>query len=53
MKRKLVVFGTGQIAEVVAFYFDRDSEYEIVAFTVDSALFAGSWNRRNTRPERR
>lgn len=38
MKRKLVVFGTGQIAEVVAFYFDRDSEYEIVAFTVDSAF---------------
>lgn len=35
MKRKLVIFGTRQIAEVAAFYFDRDSNYEVVAFTVD------------------
>jgi sugar O-acyltransferase (sialic acid O-acetyltransferase NeuD family) len=31
---KLVVFGTGSFAEVVQFYFDHDSEHEVVAFTV-------------------
>jgi sugar O-acyltransferase (sialic acid O-acetyltransferase NeuD family) len=35
MSRKLVIFGAKQIAEVCAFYFDRDSDYEVVAFTVD------------------
>jgi sugar O-acyltransferase (sialic acid O-acetyltransferase NeuD family) len=35
MKRRLVLFGAKQIAEVCAFYFDHDSEYEVVAFTVD------------------
>jgi sugar O-acyltransferase (sialic acid O-acetyltransferase NeuD family) len=35
MKRRLVVFGAKQIAEVCAFYFDHDSEYQVVAFTVD------------------
>jgi sugar O-acyltransferase (sialic acid O-acetyltransferase NeuD family) len=37
VKRKLVIFGTRQIAEVCAFYFQHDSEYEPVAFTVDGA----------------
>ena len=46
MKRKLVIFGAKQIAEVCAFYFDHDSEYEVVAFTVDgefldATAFAG------------
>jgi len=35
VNRKLVVFGARQIAEVCAFYFDHDSSYEVVAFTVD------------------
>jgi sugar O-acyltransferase (sialic acid O-acetyltransferase NeuD family) len=35
--RKLVIFGTKEIAEVIAFYFDCDSSYEIAAFTADSA----------------
>lgn len=38
LKRRLVVFGAKQIAEVCAFYFDHDSEYEVVAFTVDGAF---------------
>jgi hypothetical protein len=38
MSRKLVVFGGKQIAEVCAFYFDHDSDYEVVAFTVDGAF---------------
>jgi sugar O-acyltransferase (sialic acid O-acetyltransferase NeuD family) len=46
MKRRLVVFGAKQIAEVCAFYFDHDSGYEVVAFTVDgefveATTFAG------------
>jgi sugar O-acyltransferase (sialic acid O-acetyltransferase NeuD family) len=36
--KKLVLFGTGQIAELAAFYFTHDSAYEVAAFTVDSAF---------------
>ena len=36
--KKLVVFGTRQIAEVCSFYFDHDSDYRVVAFTADSAF---------------
>jgi sugar O-acyltransferase (sialic acid O-acetyltransferase NeuD family) len=42
MKRKLVVFGAKQIAEVCAFYFDHDSGYEVVAFTVDGEFLEAS-----------
>jgi len=37
MKKSLVIFGTGNIAELAHFYFSNDSEYEVVAFTVDDA----------------
>jgi len=37
MKRPLVIFGTGDIAQLAHFYFSADSEYEVVAFTVDAA----------------
>ena len=30
---KLIIFGTGLIAEVAHFYFERDTDYEIVAFS--------------------
>ena len=33
MARKLVIFGTGSLAEVAHFYFERDSDFEVVAFT--------------------
>jgi sugar O-acyltransferase (sialic acid O-acetyltransferase NeuD family) len=36
MKKKLVVFGSGDIAQLAHFYFMTDSEYEVVAFTVDA-----------------
>lgn len=36
MKKKLVIFGSGDIAQLAHFYFNTDSEYEVVAFTVDS-----------------
>jgi sugar O-acyltransferase (sialic acid O-acetyltransferase NeuD family) len=35
----LVIFGTGQIAELADFYFTSDSEHCVVAFTVDGAHF--------------
>jgi sugar O-acyltransferase (sialic acid O-acetyltransferase NeuD family) len=37
MRTPLVIFGTGDIAELAHFYFRTDSEYEVVAFTVDAA----------------
>lgn len=37
MKKSLVIFGFGDIAQLAHFYFSKDSEYEVVAFTVDSA----------------
>ena len=36
MKKSLVIFGSGQIAQLAYFYFSTDSEYEVVAFTVDA-----------------
>jgi len=32
---KLVIFGTGDIAQIAAYYFKIDSDHEVVAFTVD------------------
>jgi hypothetical protein len=37
MKKPLVIFGTGDIAQLAHFYFSTDSEFEVVAFTVDAA----------------
>lgn len=34
---KLVVFGAGDIARLAAYYFDNDSDHEVVSFTVDAA----------------
>jgi sugar O-acyltransferase (sialic acid O-acetyltransferase NeuD family) len=35
--KPLVIFGITDAAELAHFYFTRDSDYEVVAFTVDSA----------------
>ena len=35
MKKKLIIFGTGEIAQLAHYYFTNDSNYEIAAFTVD------------------
>lgn len=35
--KKLIIFGTGDVAQIAKHYFEIDSEYEVVAFTVDSA----------------
>lgn len=34
---KLVIFGTGDIAELACHYFETDSDHEVVGFTVDRA----------------
>lgn len=36
MKKPLVIFGSGDIAELAHYYFSSDSDYEVVAFTVDA-----------------
>jgi sugar O-acyltransferase (sialic acid O-acetyltransferase NeuD family) len=36
-KKPLVIFGSENLAQLAHFYFSRDSEYEVVAFTVDGA----------------
>src|SRR3954470_20494908 len=35
--REIVIFGTGQIAELTAFYFAHDTEHHVAAFCVDGA----------------
>jgi sugar O-acyltransferase (sialic acid O-acetyltransferase NeuD family) len=38
---KLVIFGAGDIARLAHYYFTRDSEHEVVAFTVDRQYCQG------------
>ena len=38
MTRPLILFGTGDIAELAHFYFTRDSGHQVVAFCVDGAF---------------
>jgi sugar O-acyltransferase (sialic acid O-acetyltransferase NeuD family) len=37
MKEKILIFGTGDIAQLAKYYFDTDSNYEVSAFVVDAA----------------
>jgi len=34
-KKPLIIFGSSEIAILARYYFDNDSDYEVVAFTVD------------------
>lgn len=36
MNKKLVIFGSGDMAELAYFYFSKQSEYEVAAFALDS-----------------
>lgn len=42
MKRKLVIFGSGDMAQLADYYFRTDSEYTIAAFTLDAAYMKDS-----------
>lgn len=35
MMKKLIIFGSGDIAQLAYYYFTSDSQYDVVAFTVD------------------
>jgi len=35
MEKSLVIFGSGNIAELAHYYFTNDSDYEVAAFTLD------------------
>lgn len=37
MMAKLVIFGTGDIAELARYYFETDTDHDVVGFTVDRA----------------
>ncbi len=37
MKKPLVIFGSGEIAQLAHYYFSSDSNYEVVCFTVDAS----------------
>lgn len=38
MKKRLVIFGSGDIAQLAHYYFSHDSDYDVAAFTVDAAF---------------
>ena len=39
--KRLVIFGAGDLARIAQFYFSRDSEYEVAAFTVHERFVQG------------
>jgi sugar O-acyltransferase (sialic acid O-acetyltransferase NeuD family) len=36
MDKRIIIFGVGDNAELAKFYFETDTDYDVVAFTVDS-----------------
>ena len=42
MNKPLVIFGLGDMAEVMHAYFTQDSDYDVVAFTADAAYIRDS-----------
>ncbi len=40
--KPLVIFGTGDIGQLAHYYFSTDSNYEVVAFTVDAAYITAN-----------
>lgn len=41
-KQKIVIFGTGDIAQIANYYFEIDSDFEVVAFTVNQEYLRDS-----------
>lgn len=41
-RRRAIIFGTGSFAEVADFYLTEDSDYEVVAFTINSDYMTAS-----------
>jgi hypothetical protein len=40
MKKQIIIFGTGELAELADFYFTHDSKFEVAGFTVDGTYFS-------------
>ena len=38
MKKEIVIFGSSETAELAKYYFEHDSPYQVVAFTVDDGF---------------
>ena len=38
MKKKIIIFGNGEIADLAHQYFTKDSNFEVVGFTADSDI---------------
>lgn len=38
---KLIIFGTGVVGKLAQYYFQKDTSYEVVAFTVDKKYVSG------------
>lgn len=45
MSKKLVIYGTGSISEIVYDYFTNESDYEVVAFTLERKVLGGQGSR--------
>lgn len=41
-KQKLVIFGSGDMGQLALYYFSKQTEYQVVAFTLDSAYMMGT-----------
>ena len=39
---EIVIFGTGDIAQIANYYFKIDSNYKVVAFTIDGDYITSS-----------
>ena len=42
MKKRLVIFGIAEQAQLAHYFFSTDSAYDVVAFTVDSTFITAS-----------
>jgi sugar O-acyltransferase (sialic acid O-acetyltransferase NeuD family) len=42
MRKRLVIFGSGDIGQLAHYYFETDSDYDVVAFTLDRAYIKES-----------
>ena len=42
MKKKLVIFGTNELAELSHYYFNNDSNYDVIAFCLDQQFIEDS-----------
>ncbi len=42
MKKRLVIFGSGDMAQLAHYYFENNSSYDVVAFSLDESYIVGA-----------